>query len=601
MQSGCPMPEFRKPYLVVLALPAMLLAACGSNPTPQTPPPPIVAPRPGTDSAIYGGFAFPHGNNSTAIELDAPLKTDSGTPYYSFTVNVRVQGLRGIDVGWTQGAGAAIPVQKVDGPCAPQVGPVQRQLMESRALIHTGRVAPASYDQEIDGILDAGTPVYWVTCHPDSPGEVFGPNNQTVDYNIAVLLPEAELAGGGHLRLRAVHFVGEVLSTPIVIPMAAAPTYVGVVGDSVAWGQGIPETLKYYQKLFIDIVQRTGSGRLRNRAHSGAQLNRPPDEDDTAFIADGQFCGTNRTVHGEVPRRSPTIQCQIKDMARERCRTDETALGTVAVPSFVCGGNVVPDTIDEDDLIAIDLDAGPRYDFVFMTGCINDVGPYNMLLGQGGLGNTATLTEKINTECDLNNSLRDLRTFLPNATVGYMGYHYLVSSNTSFDRTGCTGGILPGTTEAVLESLPVKTVLDLGNASFASIVERSELFRALSRPILQGSINVIDGLGDGSGKIVYVDMDDVFREQHATLAVAARSFGLSCPASGGYLVPVDPVAGARVGPCSTFANPDGTNPNSVTEETCLRGSAFHPNIEGNQRMFEQVRAALAAEDRYPSP
>lgn len=595
--------QFRS--ICVLHALAILLAACSTNLTPQTPPPPVVTARPGTEAAIYGGFAYPHGDASTAIELDAPLKTDDGTPYYSFTVNVRVQGLRGIDVRWAQGAGAAIAVQKVDGPCAPQTGPVQRQLMESRALSHTGRKVPASYDQEIDGILDAGTPVYWVTCHPNAPGEVFGPGNATVDYNIAVLLPEAELGGGGELRLRTVHFAGTALSLPIAIPMLPAPTYVGVAGDSLAWGQGIPETQKYYQKLFTDIVQRTGSGRLRNRAHSGAQLNRPPDEfpgdNDTAFIADGLLCNADKDVDGEVPRRSPTIQCQIKDLARERCRTDGTALGIVAVPSFICGDEVVPESIDEDNLVTVNLDAGPRYDFVFMTGCINDVGPYDMLLGQNGLGDTATLTQKISTECDLNNSLRDLRSFLPNATIGYMGYHYLVSSDTSFDRTGCTGGILPGTTESVLQSLPVKTVLDLANQSFAGIVERSELFRALSGPILQSSINAIDGLGEGAGKIIYVDMNDVFRTQNATLAVAARSFGLSCPPSGGFLVPVDPVAGARVGPCSTFANPDGTNPNSVLEETCLRGSAFHPNLIGNQRMFEQVRAVLAGFDRYPAP
>jgi hypothetical protein len=587
------------------AVPTFLLAilstvSCTTPPNPQTPPPPIVTPRTNGDGAIYGGFAFPAGHNSTAIELDAPLKTENGTAYYSFTVNTRVTGLRGIDLSWSQGAGAAIPVQKIDGPCAPQVGDVQRTLMEARARGNTGRIVPASYDQQIDAMLDANTPVYWVTCEASAPGEVFGPGNATVDYNLAILLPAEELGGGGTLGLRAVHFVGPVLSSRITVPVVPAPTYVGVAGDSVAWGQGLLEVQKYYTMLFQDIVQRTGSGRLRRLAHSGAHLNRPPDENDTAFIADATFCGTHADKHGEVPRRSPTIQCQIRNMAAEKCRTDGTALGTVAVPSFICGGDVVPEGINESDLVDIPLDAGPRYDFVFMTDCINDVGPFAMLLGQDGLNDAATLTQKIVSECDLNNSMRDLRVFLPNATIGYMGYHYLVSNSTSYDRTGCGFGAPPGTIQPVLSSEPVQSVMNLANLSFSGLVTRSELFRGWSRPTLQASAASIDALGEGAGKIVFVDMDDAFRAQHATLAVAARSFGLTC-AGGAFMAPVDPVAGDRVGPCSTFANPNGTNPNSVQEESCLRGSAFHPNAAGNVAMFNQVRTVLNAAGRYPMP
>lgn len=588
--------------LATLLAAAGFTAACGTPPEPDTIPAPIVTARTNGGGEIYGGFAFPVGNNSTALELDAPLKTENGAAYFSFTVNVRVPGLRGVDLQWRRPSEGNREIEKVAGPCEPGVGAVQRTLMEARARSHTGRVVPASYDQEIDGKLDAGIPLYWVTCEPAAPGEVIAADNSSTDYNLAILLPESLLAPGSDLRLNTVHFAGDVQGSNFAtIPFHTSPTYFGVAGDSVAWGQGLLENQKYYTRLFDDIVARTGGeGRLRRVAHSGAQLNRPASEGDTAFIADAGSCGTGRNIHGEVPRRSPTIQCQIKALAAERCRTDGTALGIVTVPSFICDNDIVPLGVDEDDLLIIDRDAGPRYDFVFMTGCINDVGPFAMLLGNNGLNDTATLVNSINANCNLNNSLRDLRQFLPNATIGYMGYHFLVSSDTSFDRTGCTFIAPPGTTEAVLQADPVLATMGLSGFSFNGVVARSELFRALSRPALQNSIIGLNAQGDGAGRIVFINMDPEFLAANATLASQPRSFGLSCTGSG-FLVPTDPAAGTRVGPCSTFANPDGSTPNSALEETCLRGSAFHPDLAGNVRMFIRTRMILAAAGRYPPP
>ena len=331
------------------------LTACGTPPTPASIQAPVVTARTNGGGEIYGGFAYPVGGNSTAIELDAPLKTNSGAPYYSFTVNVRVPGLRGVDVRWSRPLARNREIERVAGPCEPGVGAVQRSLMEARARDHTGRVAPASYDQEIDGKLDDGIPVYWVTCETAAPGEVIATDNSRTDYNLAILMPATQLEPGASLRLRTVHFAGDVQSAAIGIPVRVAPVHVGVAGDSVAWGQGLLESQKYYTQLFDDIVERSGGeGRLRRLAHSGAQLNRPASEGDTAFIADAGSCGTNSDRHGEVPRRSPTIQCQIKTLAVDRCRTDGAALGTVAVPAFFCGDELLPTGVNANDLIAFD-------------------------------------------------------------------------------------------------------------------------------------------------------------------------------------------------------------------------------------------------------
>ena len=586
------------PTLAALAA-ALAIAACDTL-QPGTIPEPVVTPRTNGDGEIYGGFAYPAGNGTTTLELDAPLNTENGTPYFSFTVNARVVGLRGIDPRWAAPAGPETPLERVDGPCQLSAGPVQRVLMESRARAHTGRVVPASYDQEIDAKLDAGTALYWVTCHPGAPGEVFGPGNASVDYNLAILLPKATLAAGGELRLRAVQLAGGATSPPIAIPVVPSPTYVGVAGDSVAWGQGLLEQEKFHTRLFNDIDERTGSARLRREAHSGAHLRRTDSDGGTPFIADADGCGLNRDVHGEVPRRSPTIQCQVRNLAAEHCRTDGAALGAVAVPVFYCGDDVVPDGIDPSSLVDIELDAGPRFDFVFMNGCINDIGAFAMLLGDSGLNDTATLINSINSHCNLNNSLRDLRFFLPNATIAYPGYHFIVSASSSFESTGCQVIAPPGTSLAALQADTVVAAINLYGLTASGMVERSELFRSLSRAALQTSILGIDAAGDGAGKAIFIDMDTVFLAPHATLGPSPRSFGLTCTGTG-YLVPEDPMAGERVGPCSSFANPDGQTPNSVQEESCLRASAFHPNLPGNVGMFVRIRNVLTAAGRYPPP
>ena len=40
---------------------------------------------------------------------------------------------------------------------------------------------------------------------------------------------------------------------------------------------------------------------------------------------------------------------------------------------------------------------------------------------------------------------------------------------------------------------------------------------------------------------------------------------------------------------------------AVQEESCLRASAFHPNLPGNVGMFVRIRNVLTAAGRYPPP
>jgi len=94
--------------LVLVASLALFAVGCtATGPTGSPAPAPSLAPhswQPAENPNPFGGFIYPgEGDNTTLLELDAPLRTllqepqgqlGFGPEYYAFTVNVRVRGLR---------------------------------------------------------------------------------------------------------------------------------------------------------------------------------------------------------------------------------------------------------------------------------------------------------------------------------------------------------------------------------------------------------------------------------------------------------------------------------------------------------------------------
>lgn len=579
-----------------VALGALALAQCNGMEVPPPVPAPVIdqmPPSPGEGGPrIFGGFIYPGtGSNAGTFEIDAPLRTIAGTPYYSFDITVRVRGLATPDLSWVGGPDGSTPIQQVEqveGPCDPQAGPVERTFMHAQAFQHAGRRISASYNQEIDRFLDGGRSVFWVTCEPGLPGEVIQEQGALrVFYNLAVLVPDSVFATGATLSIVARNAVGGAASPPTQIPVQKTPTTVAVAGDSVAWGQGVPEGLKYYSRLFQDIVQRLGSGRLIIRAHSGAPVNFGSGSN---LIANLNGCAPS-SINGEIPIGTPTIQCQVRDLSRTRCRIPPGQLGVVPVPDFECGEPVT------DRSVMVTFDLGPRYDFVFLNGCINDIGPIDLLLGRNNLDDPPTLINETVAQCDLRNGLGDLRSVLPNASITVMGYHLPVSRMSNVANTGCT--TLPPAV-AVLNPHSLVVVQLAIDGLKDGMAERSEVFRRESNRALESSVMALNQMAAGGrGTVLFVPMTGVFRPPHATLAPSPKTFGLRCTGTA-VLAPEDPVAGTRATACTAFINPDGTNPNSAAEEGCLRASAFHPNVRGNQDMFEALRSAMIDVGHYPA-
>jgi hypothetical protein len=648
-------------YAVTFLPIAILQGSCPQN-TQPVPSRPIVTARPGT-TIIFGGFIYPSSAAANTYEVDVPLVTDlpgTGSPaqvsYFGFEVNYRLAGLRTLELQWRPPASAAAPapaivIRKIDSPCddAPAMS-ARLSTLRSNAARQTGRReipasasgppvgVPASFSPGVDLLLEAGTPVWWVTCNESGSGEVIAAGNTFVDYNVAILLPATLVlpppgppVPDGTLDAVALNLIGGARSAVTSFSIRPSPALIGVAGDSVAWGQGVAEGSKFYRLVAAALPSAAASAitggttvgppRVVVKAHSAGVLG-----SGSATIA-GAACGTSSSNPllptsapvGEVPRRGPNIPCQIRDMAALRCSVTLPPTPPLAAPSpdpgpftptFICPGPAPSVTFDE----------GPRFDFVFTNGCINDVGPTAILLGLNGLIIPSTLVAATTAACDVRLSLPDIRTALPNAVVNHFGYHNIVSLLTDTSGLGC----LPPPPAAVVAAAaasaagalglpappgppagppaplppcagftiddPAAVLCMLGIAPVqASVAARAALFLATSTSIMTSSVAAVAATpADGRGTFRFTPMP--FTPANAILAPASQTWGLTC--AGGPLAPVDPVAGPRALACSTAFNPTGTTPNSRGEETCRRASSFHPDTTGHATISATLLGSL---------
>jgi len=556
---------------------------------------------------IYPSSAFPG-----TFEVDAPLETGPMAPnrearYFAFRLVFRYIQDTQILFAWQVGEEPEIPFQVITGPCGEAFTDERWRTMADASIEWTGRGGPAAYDGFTRALLGTGRPLTWASCEPNdrvsniqAPQQ--GPFTRQRGYQFrrfVFLIPDQVLQGGGRLLARMQERDGS-LSEPAAVPVRRAGVSVGVIGDSVAWGQGVMEPQKAGFQIYLGLINARlipSNSRYFNVAHSGAQI-RIGNSNTIADVTDEE-CERDANLHGEVPRARPSIQCQVRRLAQRSCRVANNEPGTVAVPRFYCDNDSCAPT---EDFTEYKFDEGLRWDIVVATGCINDIGAPDIVLGTNLASSTGALRDAVADRCNLRNGLRDLRRWLPNAQIMFMQYHRPVTSNSDLRNTGCASGFVQDLSEAVLQQFPI--LRGMAAATVNGAATRSSVFQQRSFIAQTAAAEAMNtDFGDiGRGMIRMVDMSDLFTQVTGFMAPAnaTRLWPLACT-GGQVLLPMDTERGSRPGPCSAFFNPDGDRPHNPAEESCLRASAFHPDATANTQMAVRIRRVLNNAGLFPPP
>ncbi|MBV9090763.1 MAG: SGNH/GDSL hydrolase family protein [Mycobacteriaceae bacterium] len=183
----------------------------------------------------------------------------------------------------------------------------------------------------------------------------------------------------------------------VSVPAAAAPVgplRIAVFGDSIIWGQGLPNDQKMWYLFGQDLQSATGRHvEVSNYSHSGAPLSYP--HPGTTDVFPGN-CADGDAAPGEVP--DPTtavIDCQI--------------------PQAVASGQ--------------------KFDLVLLNGCINDLGvlppmnPQDYRSSTNLATGTAAVAESVSRYCtpELSTALRQAHALPGNPKVALLGYYPYIS------------------------------------------------------------------------------------------------------------------------------------------------------------------------------
>lgn len=620
---GTPTPNGLWTMAILAFAAAVMLSGAGCSTTgPAAGAPSLVPPswEPAENPNPFGGFIYPgEGDNAGFLELDAPLRTlvqeaqehlGFGPEYFAFTVNVRVRGLRILEMTLAAAGAQPVAVQQVDGPCDPVSGPAARDLMLQTGQRETGVRTEAAYDLIINQRLADGEPLWFVTCEPGRDGEVHGNvgGQNVVDYHVAVLLPKSALGshGRGDLTIRSKPVVASAgtISDPLVLRLVTGPPLMGVVGDSMVWGQGLGLTQKFWFLTHREITQRTDrEPRLHVLAHSSARLQ----QGDSESIADAQEdCRPPENDAGdrELPFGAPPVQCQLARIALPFCHIDAASLDQPGiVPRMVCSPRASTAPVSLADPQPIRMNHGPRYDWLLMNGCINDVRA--VWLHTDISTTIVDVTARVSDECNLANRLPDLRQAFPNAHIAYLGYHRTWSDSSTV-LTLLTCPSVTALAPAGLALVYPFTFFGFPNPVWAAqqIAARVSVFWTGSNGLLGASAAGLTDSAQGRGTLHFVPLN-FYTEDTAAYAGNSLNWELDCIQPAPPLGPLDTVRNQRAASCTAAINAmtlndllqttDWINTDWSAEsqknaalEFCLRGSFLHPNAEGNQRMSEAV-------------
>ena len=313
--------------------------------------------------------------------------------------------------------GTARDLVRIDGP-APDA---EREL--------AGR--PRPFNDAVAATLGAGQGVSWLD-QSAADG---------IDHRYAVLLPRDLLSAFTRLELFSATAAD---GTPILgtrLRLARDYFYLAIIGDSVQWGNGLPETRKMSALISARIERETGRKVICQRyAHTGAKI--VPAEGDAV-------CEVN--CFGEVPRAMTSIVAQA-------------------------------DQIQRPDLL----------DLVLVGGCINDVGVTTILNPMTPETVLVELTEQF---CDqeMGELLWKVRGLAPQARIVVTGYFQIVSADSDFNSLATWAETLGLTTTG--EELEV---LD-------AMVNLSVVFHDSSHIGLRAAVARVNEGGGGAPTIAFAD------------------------------------------------------------------------------------------------
>jgi hypothetical protein len=335
------------------------------------------------------------------------------------------------------------------------------------------------------------------------------------------------------------------VGTPVGSKQLTLDTYrIAVLGDSIAWGQGLTEPTKFTNLLVSELSREFGGSigvyaddRL---AHSGAVISPVTGEvPPNAALLPAAFAG-------EVPASTPSVTAQV---------TAWTATPVLATEAA-------------------------QMELVVLDGGINDV---NVRVILDPLASDTTLVSLTRRACrglmaGLLNQVRG--TFTGASKIVVTGYYPIVSAESNLDILAdlITGlGLLVGVVTSGIPGAPGLGWGPVGAELFkewlrARLTMRSAVFASTANASLAAAI-----AGSGDPRIALAVPQ--FGPRNAIFAPDTFLFGVGV--APGRLVPVDPVAAARL-----------ALPRCVGTLSCEIASIGHPNPAGAKAYFEAIHALL---------
>jgi hypothetical protein len=548
------------------------------------------------------------------FSLGATMTTPQGSNYYGIGLKLRTLSAATFRLTWQRVGQPDMEVMLLGSASCEGTGPggsgtaqaIFLTLGKREGLRQTGRESPGAGLGPPLQRMNANQPSFMYECETDSVGT-------SVERRIRVLIPEQRIQLGGHLAITALYpppptptpgFPGlggipplPIASDPLVLTLVRGRPKVLVVGESVAWGQGVNPVQKAGFQVFLDMVRLYGGQTLSFliRAHSGATINQPGinrirdvNEGDCLFL---------RELDGEIPRSEPTVQCQILDAVTRECFVDARSIGTVPVPFFFCVDGL-PRRDTRPGELRFNFDLGPSYDVVIMWACANDVGALSIVTGLGPDITDQQLAARTATQCDLRNGLADIRLVLPNAKIIVNEFQRITSDRTDFDRSGCPSVETAMTVFGALRAGPVGAAVAFfaTNAAIDQSGARSTIFRDGATTALTESAAALNQVPPnearrGRGSVEF--LEHRFFDSPGSAMWASNDsllFPLVCNNSG-ILAAVDPQVTNRVAACARFFATSGTDPFRIADPQfmqCVRAAGFHPTTQANNFMAARI-------------
>ncbi|HKR11389.1 MAG TPA: hypothetical protein VJT15_04990 [Pyrinomonadaceae bacterium] len=495
--------------------------------------PAIVSVVPNTafagDTVSVNGFRFAQGDKIFIEGYDGQINVPCDTKVLS-------ESLLTFTVPRVPGGYALLEAVQVDNTRSTSRGTlVIRPRIES--LIPAGRVRPGEYYfLRGSGLGRSGN--IWI--NGEDIGSFESVDNNTIKFK-ARRPSNAEInPAGENVKLKVVNAEGAGQTNPNhsdEIDIVLDTFRMLVFGDSVMWGGGLPEHLKYYSLAGDYVSSKMENARVYKtiKAHHGAKIGR----------------GDN-TIKGEMPgelsSRWPTILQQVDSLSS---LPDATEIDMVLVNG---GANDLPITDVMMTSKPSQLDADKE-----------------------------TLRQRVHQYCfdDMAFMLQKILAQYPKAKVIVTGYYHIVSeqSDQSFGQK-----LILALIDDPTKPLWQDTIADTHNKSIAL----SNVWVVEANKNLLAAVQSVNNSLPGDPRVFFVNPETTpSNAAHAPESILWEPDGF-----GG---PQDPMwKGGREQQRDANASRLKSEPSSLMDGYFItkRNSSYHPNPAGAQRYFEKMRPVL---------